>query len=63
MKKVCVILVNYKTWQDTAECMESVLKASGAEFQIVVVENGSPDDSWEKLIAWADGQITLPVDS
>jgi GT2 family glycosyltransferase len=63
VKKVCVILVNYKTWQDTAECMESVLKASGAEFQIVVVENGSPDDSWEKLIAWADGQITLPVDS
>lgn len=62
MKRVCVILVNYKTWKDTAECIESILRATDTKNQIVVVENGSPDDSWEELIAWAEGKVTLQQD-
>ncbi len=54
-KKVCVILVNYKTWQDTAECIESILKNDYRNYQIVVIENGSGDQEWENLIKWVRG--------
>jgi GT2 family glycosyltransferase len=61
MERVCVILVNYKTWRDTAECIESLLKCQTAHMQVVVVENDSPDDSWEQLQNWAQGKVTLDL--
>jgi len=54
--KVCIVLVNYKTWQDTVECMESILRSSYPHYQIVVVENGSGDNSWEMMLKWARGE-------
>jgi len=53
---VCIILVNYKTWQDTVECIESILKSDYHNYQIVVVENGSGDDSWGNLLKWTRGE-------
>jgi GT2 family glycosyltransferase len=44
MNKVYVVIVNYKKYSDTIECLESVLKSNYADFQIFVVDN-SPDDS------------------
>ncbi len=58
---VCIILVNYKTWQDTIECMESILKSSYTNYQIVVVENGSDDESWTQLLKWSRGEYALSV--
>ncbi len=55
--KVCIVLVNYKTWQDTIECMESILKSDYRNYQIVVVENGSEDESWEKFLKWTRGEV------
>lgn len=54
--KVCIVLVNYKTWKDTVECMESILKSNYKNYQIVVVENGSEDDSWEQMLKWTRGE-------
>lgn len=61
MDKVCIILVNYKTWRDTAECIESLLRCTAMNMQIVVVENDSPDDSWDQLQNWAQGKVTLEL--
>jgi GT2 family glycosyltransferase len=63
--KVCIVLVNYKTWQDTVECMESILRSDYRNYQIVVVENGSDDDSWEQLLKWTRGEkvVQLPVEN
>ena len=58
---VCIILVNYKTWQDTIECMESILKSSFTNYQIVVVENGSDDESWSQLLKWSRGEFALSI--
>lgn len=59
--KVCVVLVNYKTWKDTLECMESVLRSNYTNYQIVVVENGSGDDSWEQMLKWARGENAIDI--
>lgn len=59
MERVCVVLVNYKTWQDTANCIESLLRCQSRHIQVVVVENDSPDDSWQQLQDWAAGKVLV----
>lgn len=56
MKKVYIVILNYKGWSDTIECLESVLKLDYSNFQIVVVDNASDDGSLEKIEAWAAGK-------
>ena len=58
---VCIVLVNYKTWQDTIECMESILKSDYKNYQVVVIENGSGDESWENLLKWSRGELSHGV--
>lgn len=44
-EKYYIILVNYNGWADTIECLDSVLKSSYHNFQVIVVDNCSTDDS------------------
>lgn len=48
-KKVSIILLNYKGIIDTVECVKSLQKCSYDNFEIIIVENASPDNSYEKL--------------
>jgi len=43
--KICAVILNYKTYLDTIACAESVLKQNYSNFCIVIVENGSNNDS------------------
>ncbi|MCD6429446.1 glycosyltransferase family 2 protein [bacterium] len=45
--KVAIIILNYNGWQDTIECLESVLRNNYPNYQVIVVDNGSADDSVE----------------
>lgn len=49
--KMYIIIVNWKLPDDTIECVQTLLKASAASRQILIVDNGSGDDSVEKLQA------------
>ncbi len=53
--KVYIILVNWNGANDTLECLESVLRLDYENFQIIVCDNDSNDDSVVKLIDWARG--------
>jgi GT2 family glycosyltransferase len=46
----CVILVNWNGWRDTLECLESCARLSHVPLQIIVVDNGSTDDSVDRLL-------------
>lgn len=48
-KKYLIILLNYNNWQDTIECVNSLLKNSVNHGNILIIENNSTDDSREKL--------------
>jgi len=62
--KVAIILLNYKSPDNTIECIESILKSKHDEFQIIVVDNNSQDNSVEKIIGYFEGNIipdTVPA--
>jgi len=59
--KVAIIVLNWNGWRDTIECLESLQRLTYPNYQIIVVDNGSTDDSIEKIKAWARGEI--PVES
>ncbi|MHB8121819.1 MAG: glycosyltransferase family 2 protein [Desulfuromonadaceae bacterium] len=54
MKRVYIILVNWNGWQDTVECLESMLPLKYPDFRIVVCDNGSGDDLLQQIKNWAD---------
>ncbi len=47
--KIFIVLVNYNRLKDTIECIESLRKISYPNYEIIVIENGSTDDSYDKL--------------
>ncbi|XHS80390.1 glycosyltransferase family 2 protein [Burkholderiaceae bacterium UC74_6] len=53
--RVYVILLNWNGASDTMACLESLMRLEHANYQLVVCENGSADDSVERLRAWASG--------
>ncbi|MFZ8805841.1 MAG: glycosyltransferase family 2 protein [Candidatus Calescibacterium sp.] len=60
--KVYIITINYKNWYDTIECLESVLRNDYPNYQVIVIDNNSPNNSMEYLKAWAEGKIDIWVD-
>ena len=47
--KITVVLLNWNSHKMTAECIRSLLAMDGADFEILVVDNGSTDGSVEML--------------
>lgn len=44
---IYIILVNYKSYKDTIECIESLRSVNYDNFKVVIIENGSNDESYE----------------
>lgn len=47
--RVSIIILNWNGWRDTIECMESVLKIAYPNYRVLIVDNGSTDDSVKML--------------
>lgn len=44
-----IIIVTYNRWQDTRACLESVFAAASPAFYVVVLDNGSTDETLDAL--------------
>jgi GT2 family glycosyltransferase len=53
MPEVCAIILNWNGWQDTIECLDSVLLLNPRTETIIVCDNASSDGSREKILSWA----------
>lgn len=47
-----VVVLNYNGWEDTLECLSSLEKLQYPNFEVIVVDNKSTDDSYEKIKRW-----------
>jgi len=46
---VCCVIVNWNGWQDTLECLASLERQDYSNLQTIVVDNGSTNDSVERI--------------
>ena len=58
--KVAIVILNWNGWRDTIECLESLLKITHPNYQVIVVDNGSTDGSVEKIKTWAREKFGAP---
>lgn len=58
---VWILLINWNTWKDTVECLESLLRQDYANYRIVLCDNGSTDGSLQKLTEWASGRLAVSL--
>lgn len=49
MAKTAVVILNYINYQETIACVDSVLLQKNTSFRIIVVDNGSKNDSFQIL--------------
>jgi GT2 family glycosyltransferase len=54
---VFIIVLNWNGWEDTIECLMSVLNINYKNFTVVMLDNGSDDGSIDKIKQWAMGKI------
>jgi len=57
--EVSIIILNWNGWNDTIGCLESLYRITYPNYDIIVVDNGSEDESIEKIKEWANGKIEV----
>lgn len=56
---VAIIILNWNGWEDTIECLESVFQINYPNYCVVLVDNHSTDDSINKILNYAEGEINV----
>ena len=56
-EKVYVIVLNYNGWADTIECVETVLRSDYPNYQVIIVDNNSPNNSTQYIKDWLEGKL------
>lgn len=59
--KISIIILNWNGWKDTIECLESLYQIDYKNYDIIVLDNGSNDNSIEMIRAYCKSDI--PVQS
>lgn len=54
---VAISILNWNGWKDTLECLESVLQLDYPNYLTLVADNGSGDDSTERINDWAGRKL------
>jgi GT2 family glycosyltransferase len=50
--KVAIVLLNWNGWRDTIGCLESLRRITYPNYQVIVVDNGSTDESVKWVEQW-----------
>jgi GT2 family glycosyltransferase len=57
--KVFIIILNWNGWEDTIECLESLYSISYPNYDVIIVDNDSQDDSLARIRAYARGEAAV----
>lgn len=54
LPRVAVVVLNWNGRKDTIECLESLLKVNDIDFEIILIDNYSTDDSVRMIEKWVE---------
>ena len=54
--KVSIVVLNWNGWKDTIECLESLYRIRYPNYDVIVIDNGSRDESIEKIKNYCKGK-------
>ena len=57
--KVSIILVNWNGWRDSIPCLDSVFQIAYPNYDVILVDNDSDDESVEKISSYAANNLVL----
>ena len=55
--RVSIIILNWNGWKDTIECLESLYRINYPNYDVIVLDNDSKDESIEKIKEYCNGKI------
>ena len=56
---VTIIILNWNGWKDTIECLESLYQINYPNYNVILVDNASSDESLKKIKEYAEGKIKV----
>jgi len=56
---VAIIILNWNNWKDTIECLESVYQITYPNYEVIIVDNCSNDDSIQRIREYCEGRIII----
>jgi GT2 family glycosyltransferase len=56
---VAILILNWNSWEDTIECLESLFQISYPNYSVVLIDNGSENESIRKIKEYADGKLKI----
>jgi GT2 family glycosyltransferase len=59
--EISIIILNWNNWSDTLECLDSLHKITYPRYQIIIVDNGSTDESLEKIRTYCADASSAPL--
>lgn len=59
--RTSIIILTHNRWDQTGRCLQSLFDHTRGDYEIIVVDNGSTDDTLMHLRRWADGHPNLCV--
>ncbi|MBE8540567.1 glycosyltransferase [Geoglobus acetivorans] len=57
--RVSIIILNWNGWKDTIECLESLYQITYPNYDVIVVDNGSEDDSVQKIKEYCESRMEV----
>lgn len=56
---ISIIILNWNGWKDTVECLESLYKINYPNYDVIIVDNDSKNNSIEKIREYAEGKLEI----
>ncbi|SCG86386.1 glycosyltransferase family 2 protein [Methanobacterium congolense] len=56
---VTIIILNWNGWEDTIECLDSLNKINYPNYDVIIVDNHSEDDSVRKIREYCNGKLKV----
>ena len=56
---VSIIILNWNGWKDTIECLESLYQIDYPNYDVIVVDNASDDNSIKKIKEYCQGKLRI----